>query len=81
MYGSPYFNEKHKLWDLLLSLAQNNQLPWMVCGDFNVVLFSNEKQGGKPFDLREVKAIKEAIDQLGFQDLGFTGDPFTWNNN
>lgn len=39
---------KHKItWDLLQELQPRDSTPWLVMGDFNEVLCSSEKMGGR----------------------------------
>ncbi|XP_075095079.1 uncharacterized protein LOC142173397 [Nicotiana tabacum] len=40
--------ERLELWDHLYYLASDMELPWLVGGDFNVVLHEDEKIGGLP---------------------------------
>ncbi|KAL5719042.1 hypothetical protein ACHQM5_011876 [Ranunculus cassubicifolius] len=49
-------------------------------GDLNVIFHQSEKQGGRPFDGREVQFARNIIQQEGLVDLGFAGNPFTWDN-
>lgn len=39
-YGSPYTQLRHRSWDLLATLADMSDQPWLVFGDFNEVFFS-----------------------------------------
>ncbi|XP_019240159.1 PREDICTED: uncharacterized protein LOC109220151 [Nicotiana attenuata] len=40
--------ERLELWDHLYYLASDMKLPWLVGGDFNVILHEDEKIGGLP---------------------------------
>ncbi|XP_060211805.1 uncharacterized protein LOC132639371 [Lycium barbarum] len=40
--------ERISLWDSLYSLADQMELPWLVGGDFNVIMNEDEKIGGLP---------------------------------
>ncbi|KAA3465795.1 Exo_endo_phos domain-containing protein [Gossypium australe] len=42
--GNVCFREEG--WNLLQSLSRNQDLPWLVCGDFNEILYSFEKSSG-----------------------------------
>ncbi|WOL02489.1 hypothetical protein Cni_G11208 [Canna indica] len=56
--------------------------PWLICGDFNCVLNSCDKQGGLPFRLSKSEVdFRDFTRDLGLIDLGFTGNPYTWCNN
>jgi endonuclease/exonuclease/phosphatase family metal-dependent hydrolase len=52
----------------------------VVIGDFNEICFSHEKDGGNARPPRFMQAFREALDDCGLEDLGFTGDPFTWKH-
>ena len=44
-YGEPSSERKHLTWDYVRDLHQMNDLPWLIGGDFNEILFGNEKEG------------------------------------
>lgn len=47
IYGSPEIERMSVFWDLLRSLGSSIDLPWLVYGDFNEILFQHEKRGGR----------------------------------
>ncbi|KAA3474840.1 reverse transcriptase [Gossypium australe] len=47
-YGAPDVREKAVTLELLRTLGRNNSLPWLVGGDFNDILFADEKQEKRP---------------------------------
>lgn len=42
-------SDRIHLWNMLKDLNGPTDTPWLVMGDFNVVLYTNEKAGGKPY--------------------------------
>jgi exonuclease III len=80
IYGDP--DLKYKTWELMewLQDQDNEQLPWMCVGDFNEVLFHHEKEGGVPRAQSCLDRFKGALEVCDLDDLGFTGDIFTWRN-
>ncbi|KAL2933536.1 Histidinol-phosphate aminotransferase [Bienertia sinuspersici] len=81
VHGYPEEVNKFKTGVLMEKLAEGNHLPWICGGDFNLMLQSSEKQGGKDFDAGEAVILQQAIDKCQLVDLGFDGHPFTWSNN
>lgn len=63
---------------MLRELPRDNELPWLVLGDFNDVLFANEKQGGRLRDERNMTAFKTVLDECNLLDIGYQGPCFTW---
>ncbi|XP_026410361.1 uncharacterized protein LOC113305555 [Papaver somniferum] len=49
-------------------------------GDFNIVLSNEEKKGLRPFYRNEDEIFKDILSDMGVQDMGFTGYPYTWCN-
>ncbi|XP_072063927.1 uncharacterized protein [Arachis hypogaea] len=47
-YGNPETTNKHESWNLLNTLGQASNMPWLVFDNFNQVLEQKEKQGGLP---------------------------------
>jgi endonuclease/exonuclease/phosphatase family metal-dependent hydrolase len=54
-------------------LKAQYDLPWAIIGDFNEITFSHENDGGNPRPEPFMQAFRDAL-----EDLGFSGDPFTW---
>jgi hypothetical protein len=50
----------------------------LVAGDFNEVLYSNEKEGGVPRPMHMMQSFRDALVDCELDDMGFAGDPFTW---
>lgn len=49
-------------------------------GDFNEVLFKEEKSRGNPISQRRVRAILDFMNVCHMMDLGFSGPKFTRSN-
>ena len=43
-YGEPRWKDKHKSWEILRELKYD--MPWMIIGDMNKIMYSFEKEGG-----------------------------------
>jgi exonuclease III len=71
VYGEPSGDRKHLTWDCLRSLSAMINLPWMMLGDFNEILYGAEKDGGNQRPQRCMQAFRDA---LSFCNLhGFLG--------
>ena len=46
-YGPPYASKKRKVWENFCALLETFQEPWICFGDFNIVMDSEEKDGGR----------------------------------
>ena len=51
VYASPRFRERRLLWNNLKYVSSVHNLPWIIAGDFNELLPSEEKFGGRPVSL------------------------------
>ncbi|KAJ0972477.1 hypothetical protein J5N97_020436 [Dioscorea zingiberensis] len=65
-----------------LSIFSSFQLPWILAGDFNAILNTDEHRGGC-FDHYSLKSkfFNQFISDNHLFDLGFIGSPYTWCNN
>uniref|UniRef100_A0A2N9IFC0 CCHC-type domain-containing protein n=1 Tax=Fagus sylvatica TaxID=28930 RepID=A0A2N9IFC0_FAGSY len=77
IYASPRFLERKVLWDNLSQVASLHNLPWLLAGDFNEVLSSEDKFGGLPVNLRRSQLFSNCLNNCGMMDLGFHGPRFT----
>ncbi|KAA3466274.1 reverse transcriptase [Gossypium australe] len=78
-YCSPYGHNKEDSWNLLRKLGEDKNHPWIVCGDFNEILYSTEKKGGIPREEKKMELFREALEDCQLQDVGFSGTWFTWD--
>jgi exonuclease III len=81
IYGESKVEAREKTWQLLRTLKHQSDLPWLCIGDFNEILYSWEKEGGCPKPQQQMDRFKEALEFCGLDDLGFSGDAFTWRNH
>ena len=80
IYASPRFRERKFLWNNLSTVANSHNMPWLMVGDFNELLFANDKFGGRPIIPSRATAFKNCLDFCNMADLGFQGLRFTWTN-
>lgn len=78
-YGEPRWQDKYKSWERLSELHAATNLPWLVMGDMNEILFQYEKEGGNPRPDNFMQDFRNAIEACGLSDCGFVGDKFTWH--
>ncbi|GJT53771.1 ribonuclease H-like domain-containing protein [Tanacetum coccineum] len=84
MYVSVIYKEispktRAKLWRNLcdhMSIAGNE--PWVLLGDFNVILKSNENSNGLNVRSEGTQDFKECFDCLGIVDINISGLFYTW---
>ncbi|KAL0394703.1 UNVERIFIED_CONTAM: hypothetical protein Slati_4436500 [Sesamum latifolium] len=79
VYAKCYRNSRRILWEELVKLS-NQDVPGIVGGDSNVILHSNENQGGDMQRLDPMDDFNDMMSDTGLIDAGFEGDPFTWTN-
>ena len=54
---------------------------WCVMGDFNTVLYPEDRQGGMAVKDFEIKPFAECIAQCHLQEMKYQGSYYTWTNN
>lgn len=79
-YGHPDASMRPISWDLLESLHRQCQMPWVVFGNFNEILNSDEKLGRLDRDARQMEGFRECLCNCGLFDMGFVGQRFTCCN-
>uniref|UniRef100_A0A803PAC6 Reverse transcriptase domain-containing protein n=1 Tax=Cannabis sativa TaxID=3483 RepID=A0A803PAC6_CANSA len=80
-YGSPIESNRRQTWKILDRIGRSNPIdPWLIIGDFNAFLFSNDKQGGNP-DRGPSTDFRQFLDLFNLTPLDPKGAPLTWNNN
>jgi exonuclease III len=57
LYGEPKWADKHLTWQRLKELKAVCNMPWVVIGDMNEIMFSFEKEGGNPWQHLEMQLM------------------------
>jgi hypothetical protein len=82
VYGFPKHHQKTLTCDLISNLNHNNiHENWLLFGDFNLILNSCEKQGGRNTHHNIIDLANNTLHECNLVDLGYHGEPFTWSNN
>uniref|UniRef100_A0A2N9FS20 CCHC-type domain-containing protein n=1 Tax=Fagus sylvatica TaxID=28930 RepID=A0A2N9FS20_FAGSY len=80
IYASPRQAERRILWRNLSIIAANHDLPWVMIGDFNDIMSSEEKWGGNVPSHTRISEYRDCMNKCNMIDLGFSGPKYTWSN-
>lgn len=78
IYGFNERSKREQLWNDLKQLKVDE--PWMMCGDFNYVMQTDEKLGSQ-VRKHEIRYMKKCVMECGMQHIKSSGNVFTWNKN
>lgn len=78
VYGEAQVNERYKTWDMMRGIVGANDVPWLVLGDFNEVLYAHEHDGVGNRSQAQMDAFRDALDTCGLSDIGYMGNPWTF---
>lgn len=76
-YGCPERARRRESWNLMYNLANKSNLPWCIIGDFNDLMFADEKRGGQMHPRALLSGFTEVVNDCRLVDLGYVGDKFT----
>ena len=77
IYGSPSPQLRKFLWSELSSKKLNLNSPWMLAGDFNVVVSMDEVSNPNNFRHRSNSQFSQWLFDEALIDLGYQGDRLT----
>lgn len=80
MYACPHPSGRLIVWEELKEFSTSHPEPWCLAGDFNIVLFDNEKVGGAPANQASCETFSDCINACQLLDIGFEGPMFTWKH-
>jgi hypothetical protein len=81
IYGYPQAHNKFLTCKLINDLSCFDANPnWLIFGDFNITLTSDEKFGGNPLDPNITSSFRNTLSLCNLQDLGYTDSIYTWSN-
>ncbi|KAL0412318.1 UNVERIFIED_CONTAM: hypothetical protein Slati_3821500, partial [Sesamum latifolium] len=72
--------QRRELWNDIRNINPGDE-PWLLGGDFNIILEANERKGGAAPKIRTMEDFSDMLLDCGLQDAGFEGAQFTWSRN
>ncbi|XP_050216415.1 uncharacterized protein LOC126667478 [Mercurialis annua] len=78
VYGSPQSSTRRDLWRDLSLLDIGNNDPWLLAGDFNAILSSNDRRGGSCRRKSGCPLFNDFVDSNALTQLDFRGPAYTW---
>jgi hypothetical protein len=79
-YGAPRTEDRCHSWRFLRTLFALEHTAWLCLGDFNETLYASEHFSRAARPEWQMRAFREVIDECLFQDLGWSGTEYTWDN-
>ncbi|KAL5555562.1 hypothetical protein UlMin_037798 [Ulmus minor] len=79
VYGPHSRAAKIEFWGSFERVASRFSGPWLIMGDFNAVLRSSERVGGRTVDPM-AERVMNALDDIGMIELNAAGGDFSWYN-
>ena len=78
VYGPVENSLRESFWEELGSIKGLWDCPWCVGGDFNEVLFPNERSKGGRLS-NSMRRFSDILNDLDLRDLPLQGGPYTWS--
>ncbi|XP_075091756.1 uncharacterized protein LOC142171931 [Nicotiana tabacum] len=80
VYGYNGIEQRRALWDNLQLLSVSITVPWLISGDFNAVLYPNDRLSCNRVSYSETQEFATCFQQRTLTNLHWKGDYYTWTN-
>ncbi|XP_059444796.1 uncharacterized protein LOC132176566 [Corylus avellana] len=81
VYAPHSLQDRNTFWTNLTRVGSSFDGPWLLLGDFNAILSSADKRGGRSFGSPSHFDFVDFVHSNALVDLGFVGNKFTWSNH
>ncbi|KAJ8423395.1 hypothetical protein Cgig2_029230 [Carnegiea gigantea] len=80
IYGLNHESQRHVLWQYLTEIAAHMNSAWCIIGDFNSVLYKEDRIGGEEIKDHEIKDFAECLEACEMNETRSTGAYYSWTN-
>nr|XP_016466470.1 PREDICTED: uncharacterized protein LOC107789209 [Nicotiana tabacum] len=80
VYDYNEIEQRRALWDNLQLLSVSITVPWLIAGDFNEVLYLNDRLSCNPVSYSDIQGFATCLQQTTLTNLHWKGDYYTWTN-
>ncbi|CAL5212160.1 unnamed protein product [Lathyrus oleraceus] len=81
IYAHNQLENRKGLWTKLADIHKQQTGPWMLLGDYNNVLKSIDRIGGRKVTEVEHRDLTNLMEDAGLHEMDSRGQHFTWSNN
>ena len=80
VYGYKTVEQRRPLWQDLKEISQQTEDAWLVIGDFNAILYMQDRLRGDEVQKSEVREYAECIDHCELTEMRSFGTYYSWSN-
>lgn len=80
IYGFNTCEHRRSIWEALKELAQGVIIPWLICGDFNAMLYPHARLFGNPVQYTKIREFAGCVHDLLLSEVAWKGEYYTWTN-
>jgi len=80
VYGMNQEQQRGHLWEDLQDISEQKADAWCILGDFNAVMYKEDRIGGNVVSDHEIKELQDLVTQCELQELPTSGPYYSWTN-
>lgn len=80
VYGDPVRARRQDVWDRLVDIGLRSNEAWLLAGDFNELLSSDDKLDGAVREESTFWGIRNMVSSCKTRDLRSSGNVFSWSS-
>ena len=69
VYGFNIVEQRKSLWQEMNAMSKDISQPWLIVGDFNVILSTKDRLDGVPVTNNEIKDFGDCVRDIGVNEL------------
>ncbi|KAJ8426495.1 hypothetical protein Cgig2_029237 [Carnegiea gigantea] len=78
IYGHNHVSQRQPMWNALHQLSLSTPGDWGILGDFNTILYKNERMGGNEVTDHDIQELSNFKLNCEVQEMTSSGAFFTW---
>ena len=80
IYGYNHEQQRQSTWEDLKQISQSNPGAWCIIGDFNTVLYPDDRKGGNDIAKHELRELPNLMEECELMEMTCSGPYYSWTN-
>ena len=72
VYGVNTVEQRKSLWQEMNAMSKGISQPWLIVGDFNVIISTKDRLDGVPVTNNEINDFGDCVRDMGVNELQWT---------